>query len=291
MLFRSALYKRIAAAADDASLEELTAELVDRFGELPPQTQNLLRNARLRLIARRLGIRRLDFGVHGGHVLFEAENQIDPKAVIRRLAGQARFFLACEMSMGQMVEDVQLSVEGLRPVYFYGRSGGNVPTPVCDTAFTARATVAGNRLTGTYTGTDSCEGTYTDGVRVFLGITGASGAPYAALLLRSLADAQVREVVASEPVDVLLTADRAGFLERVRRGIADAADHLDLGVQVVAAPAARTTTARTTTTTVNAPITINGAADPSATAREAARQLRERERAAHDAAHPVREED
>ncbi len=31
--------------------------------------------------------------------------------------------------MGQMVEDVQLSVEGLRPVYFYGRSGGNVPTP------------------------------------------------------------------------------------------------------------------------------------------------------------------
>ena len=31
--------------------------------------------------------------------------------------------------MGQMVEDVQLSVEGVRPVYFYGRSGGNVPTP------------------------------------------------------------------------------------------------------------------------------------------------------------------
>jgi 2-oxoglutarate ferredoxin oxidoreductase subunit alpha len=52
-----------------------------------------------------------------------------PKVVIRRLADQAKFFLACEMSMGQMVEDVQLAVEGLRPVYFYGRSGGNVPTP------------------------------------------------------------------------------------------------------------------------------------------------------------------
>jgi 2-oxoglutarate ferredoxin oxidoreductase subunit alpha len=52
-----------------------------------------------------------------------------PKAVIRRLADRAKFFLACEMSMGQMVEDVQLSVEGLRPVYFFGRSGGNVPTP------------------------------------------------------------------------------------------------------------------------------------------------------------------
>lgn len=52
-----------------------------------------------------------------------------PKAVLRRLAEQAKFFLACEMSMGQMVEDVQLSVEGRRPVYFYGRSGGNVPAP------------------------------------------------------------------------------------------------------------------------------------------------------------------
>jgi 2-oxoglutarate ferredoxin oxidoreductase subunit alpha len=52
-----------------------------------------------------------------------------PKAALRKLADRVKFFLACEMSMGQMVEDVQLSVEGLRPVYFYGRSGGNVPAP------------------------------------------------------------------------------------------------------------------------------------------------------------------
>jgi 2-oxoglutarate/2-oxoacid ferredoxin oxidoreductase subunit alpha len=52
-----------------------------------------------------------------------------PKAVLRKLADQAKFFLACEMSMGQMVEDVQLSVEGRKPVYFYGRQGGNVPAP------------------------------------------------------------------------------------------------------------------------------------------------------------------
>jgi 2-oxoglutarate ferredoxin oxidoreductase subunit alpha len=52
-----------------------------------------------------------------------------PKAALHRLTSQARFFLSCEMSMRQMVEDVMLSVDGLRPVYFYGRSGGNVPTP------------------------------------------------------------------------------------------------------------------------------------------------------------------
>ncbi|MFW6030537.1 MAG: 3-methyl-2-oxobutanoate dehydrogenase subunit beta, partial [Halanaerobiales bacterium] len=38
-------------------------------------------------------------------------------------------FLAVEMSAGQMVEDVRLAVEGQKPVYFYGRTGGVVPTP------------------------------------------------------------------------------------------------------------------------------------------------------------------
>jgi len=86
---RLALYKRI-AAADDAGLDELTAELVDRFGELPAQTHNLLRNARLRGMAKRLGIRRLDFGAHGGYLLFETENKVDPRAVIRLIQDRTR---------------------------------------------------------------------------------------------------------------------------------------------------------------------------------------------------------
>jgi 2-oxoglutarate/2-oxoacid ferredoxin oxidoreductase subunit alpha len=52
-----------------------------------------------------------------------------PKDIIRRHAEHAKFLLVCEMSMGQMVEDVMLAVGGARPVYFYGRSGGNVPGP------------------------------------------------------------------------------------------------------------------------------------------------------------------
>ncbi len=48
---RLGLYKRI-AAADAGGLEELTAELVDRFGELPPCAANLLTVGRLKLRAR-----------------------------------------------------------------------------------------------------------------------------------------------------------------------------------------------------------------------------------------------
>jgi 2-oxoglutarate ferredoxin oxidoreductase subunit alpha len=32
------------------------------------------------------------------------------------------------MSLGQMVEDVRLAVNGAKPVHFFGRTGGMVPT-------------------------------------------------------------------------------------------------------------------------------------------------------------------
>ena len=51
-----------------------------------------------------------------------------PSAEIRRLVPQAAVFFTVEMSTGQMVEDVRLDVEGERPVEFYGRCGGNVPS-------------------------------------------------------------------------------------------------------------------------------------------------------------------
>ena len=37
--------------------------------------------------------------------------------------------LTIEMSMGQMVEDIERCVKGKKPVDFYGRTGGIVPTP------------------------------------------------------------------------------------------------------------------------------------------------------------------
>jgi len=44
-------------------------------------------------------------------------------------AKNAKAFLSVEMSMGQMVEDIKLATEGRAPVYFFGRTGGIIPTP------------------------------------------------------------------------------------------------------------------------------------------------------------------
>lgn len=52
-----------------------------------------------------------------------------PKDNLDKLADSAKQFLCVEMSMGQMIDDVKLVVNGRKPVNFYGRTGGIIPTP------------------------------------------------------------------------------------------------------------------------------------------------------------------
>jgi 2-oxoglutarate ferredoxin oxidoreductase subunit alpha len=53
-----------------------------------------------------------------------------PAKAIQNMAKTVRDFFVFEMSSGQMVEDVRLSLEGKANVHFYGRPGGVVPMPV-----------------------------------------------------------------------------------------------------------------------------------------------------------------
>lgn len=53
-----------------------------------------------------------------------------PSQVLREYAERVKGFLVFEMSMGQMLEDVKLAVDGTVPVEFFGRPGGVVVTPL-----------------------------------------------------------------------------------------------------------------------------------------------------------------
>jgi len=52
-----------------------------------------------------------------------------PEEVINEASSGVEAFLTVEMSLGQMVEDVRLAVNGQCPVHFFGRTGGIVPSP------------------------------------------------------------------------------------------------------------------------------------------------------------------
>jgi len=52
-----------------------------------------------------------------------------PKKIINELADRVKGFLSVEMSSGQMIEDVRLSVNGKKKVEHFGRMGGVIATP------------------------------------------------------------------------------------------------------------------------------------------------------------------
>jgi 2-oxoglutarate ferredoxin oxidoreductase subunit alpha len=50
-----------------------------------------------------------------------------PKEPLKELSKSTSYFLDFEMNMGQMIDDVKLSLEGAGEVLFYGRPGGVIP--------------------------------------------------------------------------------------------------------------------------------------------------------------------
>ena len=52
-----------------------------------------------------------------------------PDKTIEKNVDHTKQFLCVEMNMGQMVDDVRLVVNGRKPVSFFGRTGGVIPTP------------------------------------------------------------------------------------------------------------------------------------------------------------------
>jgi transcription-repair coupling factor (superfamily II helicase) len=89
---RLGLYKRIAAAADAQALDDLQAEIGDRFGNLPAAAAQLFHNARLTQQCRALGMRRLDVSTQSSYLVFEEKNSADPGAVIRLLQKEPRVY-------------------------------------------------------------------------------------------------------------------------------------------------------------------------------------------------------
>ena len=69
-------------------------ELVDRFGELPPQALSLLESHRLRLLCKPLGIIKLDATATGIVVQFEPNPPIEPIVIINLIQKNRNYKLA-----------------------------------------------------------------------------------------------------------------------------------------------------------------------------------------------------
>jgi transcription-repair coupling factor (superfamily II helicase) len=89
---RLVLYKRIAGMQSREELDELKAEMIDRFGPMPLYAQTLFKVTQLKLRAAKLGIRKIDVGANNGYLVFDADNTIDPKRVLKLIQGRPKEF-------------------------------------------------------------------------------------------------------------------------------------------------------------------------------------------------------
>ncbi|MBN7798389.1 transcription-repair coupling factor [Parahaliea mediterranea] len=80
---RLVLYKRIAAATSEEALREIQVEMIDRFGLLPPQVDNLVQVSRLRIRAQGLGIRAIEVGAQGGNIDFNDNTRVNPLSLVK----------------------------------------------------------------------------------------------------------------------------------------------------------------------------------------------------------------
>jgi transcription-repair coupling factor (superfamily II helicase) len=86
---RLVLYKRLSSARDENEVAQIRDELMDRYGRLPSEAENLFEVIRVKVAARRLGIVRVE--VSRGELVLQvaSKSQIDPDRLVRLLS-QAR---------------------------------------------------------------------------------------------------------------------------------------------------------------------------------------------------------
>ncbi|WP_299621179.1 transcription-repair coupling factor [Pelagibius sp.] len=86
---RLGLYRRLSTLVDRAEIDAFAAELVDRFGPLPAEVENLLQIMTIKRLCREAGVERLDAGPKGATVAFHNDNFANPAGLIAFIQKQA----------------------------------------------------------------------------------------------------------------------------------------------------------------------------------------------------------
>jgi transcription-repair coupling factor (superfamily II helicase) len=80
---RLSLYRKLAEVDADGDREAFAAELIDRFGPLPPEAAQLLAVAGLKALCKRLNIAKLDAGPKGASCSFRQGGFANPAGLVR----------------------------------------------------------------------------------------------------------------------------------------------------------------------------------------------------------------
>ncbi len=113
---RMALYRRLNQAQDKAEIESMAAEMIDRFGDLPDATKNLIRLIEIKHQAIEANISKIDVGARGTLVTFHNDDFPDGPGLIAyvdRLQGTAKLRPDMKLVINRAWGDPQSRLNGL----------------------------------------------------------------------------------------------------------------------------------------------------------------------------------
>lgn len=85
---RLGLYRRLSTLVDRADIDAFAAELIDRFGPLPEEVENLLQIVAIKRLCRDAGIEKVDAGPKGAVLTFREGAIADPTPLVRFIQRQ-----------------------------------------------------------------------------------------------------------------------------------------------------------------------------------------------------------
>lgn len=85
---RLGLYRRISRLANRADIDDIAAELVDRFGPLPVDVDNLLKVVEIKQLCRAANVEKIDTGPRGAVLSFRKDQFANPAGLVSFIATQ-----------------------------------------------------------------------------------------------------------------------------------------------------------------------------------------------------------
>ena len=113
---RMALYRRLNDADDQAEIDSLSAEMIDRFGPLPGPTANLIKLIEIKRQAIDANVAKIDVGAKGTLVTFHNDTFPDPMGLVayaQRLEGTIRLRPDNKLVVTRVWGDPQARLNGL----------------------------------------------------------------------------------------------------------------------------------------------------------------------------------
>lgn len=85
---RMGLYRRLAWLGNQADIDGFAAELIDRFGPIPTEAENLIKTISLKNLCKQAGVEKVDAGPKGAVIAFRKSNFSNPAGLVEFLTQQ-----------------------------------------------------------------------------------------------------------------------------------------------------------------------------------------------------------